>query len=445
MSAPFPTATLGGWLARLAPPAASPGEPPRRRRPGHVLYGGAQLYTAGSTAKIGALAARFLDEHLPDAATFAEAFELGHDVAEDVRPRVAAKLAQGAVEDRRVDFEDGFGLRSDDDEDREALRAGALLAAERDDGALPPFVGVRVRSLGPDTAARALRTLDRACAALLDGGRGGLPEGFRVTLPKVTRPVEVEILDEALAAIEARHGLARGAVAVELLFETPSMLLAPSGQVAIGAFVAAAQGRCESVHLGAYDLLSSLGVPAAFQRLDHGALRLARQLATLALAGTGVDVVDGATNDLPTPPHRAKAGEELPPGAREENRAIVFAALRAHARGIRGAAAEGIVRGWDLHPAQLVSRWATTFALAREGLPHATRRLRGFLDAATHATRTGSAFDDLATAEGLFVSFARGRASGALDAADLAAAGLGDADLAHPTLARALAARGKSA
>ncbi|MGF2075795.1 DUF6986 family protein, partial [Enterococcus casseliflavus] len=47
-----------------------------RRRPVHTVYGGAQLFKAGSAARLGALALASLDEHAPDFATFARALDL---------------------------------------------------------------------------------------------------------------------------------------------------------------------------------------------------------------------------------------------------------------------------------------------------------------------------------------------------------------------------------
>ncbi len=62
----------------------------------------------------------------------------------------------------------------------------------------------------------------------------------------------------------------------------------------------------------------------------------------------------------------------LPVGTRDE----VVAALRLHYRLVRRSLERGFYQGWDLHPAQLVTRYAATYAFYREGLPAAAARLR---------------------------------------------------------------------
>src|SRR5690349_10448727 len=86
--------------------------PPAGRQPVHVFYGGAQLFRSGVAAKLGALALRSLDEFAPTEAAFGRAFGLENaSLAGAVRERVAAKLAREAIEDYRIDFEDGYGTR----------------------------------------------------------------------------------------------------------------------------------------------------------------------------------------------------------------------------------------------------------------------------------------------------------------------------------------------
>ena len=104
----------------------------------------------------------------------------------------------------------------------------------------------------------------------------------------------------------------------------------------------------------------------------------------------------------------------LTPEQREENRSSVHAAWRLHHDNIRHAMASGFYQGWDLHPAQLVSRYAATFAFFIEGLDAAGARLKNFVAKSAQATRVGAAFDDAATGQGLVNYFRRAVNSGAI-------------------------------
>ena len=104
--------------------AAHPGESPGRQ-PVHTVYGGAQRFQPDSIPRIGAHARQALDRYAPDPATLGHALGIGHHPAlERIFERVRDKLAREPVEDFRIDFEDGFGSRPDEEEDRVA-RASA--------------------------------------------------------------------------------------------------------------------------------------------------------------------------------------------------------------------------------------------------------------------------------------------------------------------------------
>ena len=132
----------------------------------------------------------------------------------------------------------------------------------------------------------------------------------------------------------------------------------------------AGAGRLTGLHFGTYDYSAALGIAAAQQSLEHPAADYAKAVMQVAAAGTGVRLSDGSTNVLPV-------------GSRDE----VIAAWRLHARLVRRSLERGFYQGWDLHPAQLVSRYAATYAFYREGLPAACARLRAY--AARAADRPG--------------------------------------------------------
>ncbi len=395
------------------------------RTPVHTLYGGAHLFRADLTRRVSEVALRAMDEHLWDAAQFAHAFDLSglpNELVRRVHDRVREKLLRQPVEDLRVDFEDGYGVRPDDEEDRHAIALGVELAHAMRLDTLPPWIGIRVRALGPDTRARALRTLDLVVASLLEHSEGTLPERFLVTLPKVQTPAHAAALAKVLDVLERGHGLRRGALRMELMIETTPALLSARGEVTIGALLDACDGRCEAMHLGAYDLTASVGVAASSQSLGHPLCELARLWMQLALAGTGVRVVDGATTTLPVGRHRPAPGGNLTEDQRRENQLALRDAWHKASDDVRRALSLGIHQGWDLHPNQLVSRYATLFVHFLGGMDESVRRLRSFVSQAAQARRCGNVFDDAATAQAILGFFLRGIDCGALRESEVSAA-----------------------
>jgi len=75
-------------------------------------------------------------------------------------------------------------------------------------------------------------------------------------------------------------------------------------------------------------------------------------------------------------------------------------------------------KGWDLHPAQLPTRFAATFAFFREGWAEAAERLGNY-----HRQATIGVMDEPATAFALARHLAAARACGAVDATELDAVG----------------------
>ena len=68
----------------------------------------------------------------------------------------------------------------------------------------------------------------------------------------------------------------------------------------------------------------------------------------------------------------------------------------------------GYYQGWDLHPAQLPTRYAAVYAFFLSARPAATARLRNFVEKAAQATLVGDVFDDAATGQGLLNFFVAG-------------------------------------
>jgi citrate lyase beta subunit len=413
------------------------------RQPIHSVYGGAHLFKAGGHMRLGRLALSSLDQHAPDAATFAQALglESAHANGLAIYTRVREKLAREPVEDLRVDFEDGYGYRADAEEDSHAAQAGEQLAQALAEGALPPLIGMRIKSFAPESLSRAIRTLDIVLTTLAAHSNGALPPGFVVTLPKVTLPEQVGALAELLDLLETRNDIAAGAIAIDLMIEAPQAILNVRGEIAVPALVQAGQGRVRSVAFGTYDYTAGCEITAREQTHDHPAADFARQAIQASLAGTGIWLSDGATTVLPIAPHRASVEQPLTSRQQAENRAIVHAAWHAHYDNIRRSLRQGFYQSWDLHPAQLPARYAAIYAFFLEQLPDASQRLRAFVERAAQATLVGNIFDDAATGQGLLNFFLRGIACGALAEHEALAAGITLEELRGRSIARIVANR----
>lgn len=140
----------------------------------------------------------------------------------------------------------------------------------------------------------------------------------------------------------------------------------------------------------------------------------------VSLARTGIGLADGPTNIMPIAPHRVgKDGEPLSPKQIEENKTVVHHAWKLHYENARRALANGFYQGWDLHPAQLPSRYAAVFSFFLENIDSAAERMRNFIEKAAQATRVGQVFDDAAMAQGLLTYLLRAINSGAVTAEEV--------------------------
>ena len=373
-----------------------PGDSPERQ-PVHVVYGGAQLFKADTAQKLGAIALKTLQEYAPDAATFAGAIGLEAALADRIYLRIIDKLTREPVEDLRIDFEDGFGVRPDHEEDGFALLAAEQVAAGLSRGTLPPGIGIRIKPFNPEQKRRGLRTFDLFLTRLVERTEGRLPRGLVVTLPKITSADQVAALATACDAFEYWRDLPAGSLRVELMVETPQAVFAPDGGVALPKFVAAGGGRIVGAHFGTYDYTAGCGITALHQHMLHPACDFAKHVMQVALAGTGIWLSDGATNVMPI-------------GSRE----AVHRAWRLHADHIRHSLVNGFYQGWDLHPAQLPSRYGAVYAFFLDGLSAAADRLKNFVEKAAQATLVGDVFDDAATGQGLLNYFLRAMNCGAI-------------------------------
>lgn len=413
----------------------------------HTVYGGAQIFKADTAQKLGALALNSLNEYAPDFVTFAKAIGLrGSErlpkansqiaalkkrldknttsvkltnepawFAYTIYNRVVAKLQTEPVEDFRIDFEDGYGNRSDQEEDGHAGFTAEQVARGMIEGTLPPFIGIRVKPFTEELRMRAIRTLDIFVTTLAQNTGGRLPDNFVVTIPKVTIPEQVHSIIELFELLEKRTGLPTGSLKLEIMIETPQSIINSRGESSLPILAAAAKRRLVSAHFGVYDYTALCEITATYQSMQHPACDFARHMMKVAFAQTGIAISDGATTVMPVPRHRAeKRGKPLSTKQKSENNAAVYRAWKMAFEDTNHSLMHGYYQGWDLHPGQLPIRYAAVYAFFLDGLDQASTRLKTFMEKAAQATLIGDVFDDAATGQGLLNFFLRGLNCGAI-------------------------------
>jgi citrate lyase beta subunit len=390
------------------------------RQPVHTVYGGAHIFSAETARKLGDVALKSLDAYAGDAKTFAEVIGVAPALAAKVYERVIEKLKREPVEDFRIDFEDGYGNRSDEEEDGHAAAAAVEVGRGLDAGVLPPFLGIRIKTFSRELAPRSIRTLDIFLTTLLETTGGRLPPHFVVTLPKITSRTDVETLVYLFEQLEDKLELPAGSLKMEIMVETTQCILDRWGRVLLPRLLDSAAGRMVGAHFGTYDYTAGYDITAAHQRMGHPACDFAKHMMKIAFAGTGIALSDGATNIMPVGPHRG----QLSDAQKAENRSAVHAAWRLHTEDVRRSLITGFYQGWDLHPAQLPTRYGAVFGFFLEGLSAASERLKNFIDKAAQATLVGDVFDDAATGQGLLNFFLRGISCGAVQEEEATATGL---------------------
>jgi hypothetical protein len=268
-----------------------------------------------------------------------------------------------------------------------------------------------MKSFAPETYKRAIRTMDLFLNNLLEKTDGKLPENFVVTLPKITRTEEVQALAELLEVFERQNNLKKVSIKIEIMIETPQAIVGENGEIALRKLVAAGMGRVNSAHFGAYDYTSALGIVAEHQHLRHEACNFARQMMQISLSPMDIRLSDSVTTEMPIPVHKS---EDLSIKQVAENKRAVHKAWRTHFNNVTHSLIDGFYQSWDLHPAQLVPRYAALYAFFLESKDSSAKRLKGFIDKATQAMLTGNQFDDAASAQGLLNYFVRAMNCGAI-------------------------------
>jgi citrate lyase beta subunit len=419
------------------------------RQPVHTVYGGANLFKSNSAAVLGQRALDSFRIYAPDFLTLGRIFKLKgidqingtHDMIRqeyeslpieekrkhpaglsyEVYEKIIRKLEKEAIEDFRIDFEDGYGNRSNEEEDQTAVAAASEVAKGMKDKTLPPFIGIRIKPFTEEMKERGIRTLDLFISTLAKETGGTLPDNFVVMLPKVTIPEQPETLAAIFDILEEELDLKKGVLKMEMMVETTQSIMDIDGTNPLYRFIKASAGRCIAMHFGTYDYTASAGITAKYQEMDHPVCDFAHHMTKVALAHTGIWLSDGATNTMPIGPHR---GENLSQEQLEENRAVVHRAWKKGYDHIRHSLWNGFYQGWDLNPAQLPMRYAAVFAFFLESYDDAVERLKIFVEKAARASLIGDVFDDAATGQGLLNYFLRALNSGAITEEEVLRTGL---------------------
>lgn len=437
--------------ANLKFQAVYPGDKPDRQ-PVHTLYGGANLFSSDSIVKIGSAALKSFHTYAPNFVALAkvlklEGFEHLPDTLNDIEwlgnylanasaderknhpgwlsynvyQKITKKLETEAVEDFRIDFEDGFGNRPDDEEDATAVRAAKELAEGMKNGTISPFIGIRIKPFTEDLKFRGIRTLDLFLTTLLAETGGKLPDHFIVMLPKVTIPEQVTTLVRFFEIIEKTNGLPHGTLKMETMVEATQIVMDEEGRNPLMRIVRASEGRLLAAHFGTYDYTASCGITAKYQTMAHSVCDFAHHVTKVALSHTGIFISDGATNVMPIGPHR---GDNLTFEQLEENKAVVHNGWRIGFNHTMHSLVNGLYQGWDLNPAQLPMRYAATYNFFLSSYDDALYRLKVFVERAAISTLTHDIFDDAATGQGLLNFFLKALNCGAITEEEALATGL---------------------
>ena len=412
-----------------------------RMQPVHTFIEGAQRFSFDVARRRARDAIHSLETFAPTGEVFGRAMGMpDHPKPGTIMSRLREKLDREPIEDYRIDFEDGFGVKTDAEEDREVASVALEISRGRRARSLPPAVGVRVKPLTEELRGRAVRTLDLLLTAL--AADGGLPSRWTITIPKVTVAEQVDYTVAVLRALERSLGFGDGALTFEIMVEVPQAIIDRTGRSLVPAMVDAGDGRLTAITFGTYDYTAGVGITAAHQRLRHPACDFAKHVIQVSLAGTGIHASDGSTSRLPVPAHDGRPNTWTA-AQRAENLAAVHAGWRLHFDDVRYSLSNGFYQGWDLHAAQLVSRYAAVSSFYLDGIDAAAARLKAFLDKAQNVKLVGGVLDEPATGQGLFSFFLRAIHAGAVSAPEVSArTGLSSDELRERSMVAILRARG---
>lgn len=366
-------------------------------QPIHVVYGGAQLFKESTLQNLPLKAREYFAQYVADAQSLRQL--LGESWSEEESQKIYAtvnrKLTERAIEDFRIDFEDGYGVRDDSDEDADAVRCAHIVAnyhnqlAAQDEAIA---VGFRVKPLGQGTYKRSLKTLFLILNSYAQSrqNRHDQRHQLMITLPKVESALQVALVQDILAAAEHEYGLPHGFFQMEALIENCEAFMSVlHGRSQLLEIVHAAKGRMAGLHFGVYDFNAALGIAPSCQDLHNDASSAAKFLMQLAVGNCeNVGLSDGVINVIPV----RRDGQ---------SDSDFVDACRFNYLKMKKSVEAGFYQSWDIHPSQVWLRMTAMTEFVLRSLPDTIDRLITFHRAAQRAVKTGQVFDDRASVLGL--------------------------------------------
>lgn len=363
-------------------------------QPIHVVYGGAHLFKAETIKKLESIALKSFEENIPHVKTLDKIFNVQHP--EKIYSLVHQKLKQNSIEDYRIDFEDGYGVRSDQEEDLDSIKVANILA----NNAFHHRIGIRIKSLSPQQKKRSLRTLDIFFKNYFKQKKS-LPENFVITLPKVENKKQTIAFQKMIQQYETKYKLKKNSIKIELMVETPALL--PH----LKEVVQSLKGRCQGVHFGTYDYTSLLNIVAHEQTMTNPVCDYAKHVIQTTLFDTSIELSDGATTLMPV-------------GGQDQ----IIEAYTLIFKNIKHSLKTGWYQGWDLHPSQIPVRYIALFDFLLNSKEQMLKRLESFLNQEAQANLLGNVFDDEASAKGILNYLMIGLKCGAILESDLSPLGI---------------------
>ncbi len=351
----------------------------------HTFYGGAQLFQVNTLEKCAQKSLAFFRQVFPSV------LELSQFLAEDdftseqmklIFSRLEKKLNTSAIEDFRIDFEDGLGLRSGAEEDFFAQKAGEIVCDVRQN--FSGRIGLRLKSPERATLQRCKRTFKIFFDAFFKQGNNLKPDGFFiVTLPKVKNSKSIQHFVNFVRQYCRKKKISSAFFKYEIMVETAEIARSIHRIAPLSKITDYLGTRLLGLHIGIYDYLSELGVPPSAQGQNHFFIQ---QLEYFLVSNfSHLEISDGVNQSIPNSGNLMEAMK------------ILKCQYRLNLEKMD----RGINRGWDIHPFQLVARYLALICFFEKNTANMQQRYENFTNSNQKAQKLGVIFDDAASMRGV--------------------------------------------
>lgn len=350
----------------------------------HTFYGGAHLFELETFPKIVEHATAFYRSLFPTAIDLKK-LKIFADLTDaqctNIFNTAMLKLAKN-VEDFRIDFEDGFGLRSGDEEDQYAKKTGEIAAKVQTNSECR--MGLRLKSPERATLQRIKRTFKIFFDAYFKAKQIVEPGShFVVTLPKVESLKSVQHFSNFVRQYCRKKKIPNAFFKFEIMAETTKLVATNQSTVQLTKIVDYLGSKLLGIHIGVYDYLSQLKIPPHAQNQNHPYIV---QLEYFLLNNfSKYEISDGVYQEIPSLRDSVEAREIV-----NKQCEIILAKYD-----------RGIYQGWDIHPHQLVGRFLAKAYFFEKHLESIQTRYDHFKNSGEKAQKLGVIFDDAASVIGL--------------------------------------------